>query len=836
MVTTGLAPRSATAEPPQAALSWTRTVGLHTSPNDVVLTLLGDVFVVGTTTDNLDGTHAGNTAGDAVIARFDRNGKRKWLRQFSSPGDHADSATSISLSGNGDLYIAGSTAGDVDGLHADVASTDGFVARYDRDGRRQWIVQYGTEADDVANADVVTSVGDIFVAGATRGNLDGGHGSTVDWDAYVMRLDRTGATKWVRQYASTGPGGDEAARALAADSSGAVVITGSTSGNLDGNHPAVASEDAFVLRLDRTGKRNWTEQIASHDGGNERINGVTLVGNPPHAILVAGDTNGDVDGDHPGGGAAHGTDAFVARIDGDGNGEWATQLGSSGDDTLDDLVVASGSIVASGSTAGDLDGAHPSTTTNDRLLVRLSTDGVERWIGQRHVDSAAGTNTALASNPSGDIVVLSETTAVDPSLEGFVSRYRKESLTTWLDQHGTTGDDAVNATALAADGDVVTAGSTTANLDGNHPSNTSLDGVVERYGVEGDRKWAVQIGQDATDETLTGVATNWRGDIFVVGRTTGDLDALHPDAAGGDAFLARLDSSGTVVWVRQLGTADNDSALAVTAIAAGDVFVAGLTTGDLDGSHAGNTSMDGFIARFDRAGNLKWTRQVGDAGTEDALTAVGASLRGDVVAGGYTFANLDGKHASSSASDALLVRFDRAGHRRWLRQFGSAAPATDDMVAAVAVDIKGEIFVSGATLGDIDGKHAGNTSADVIVARYAPSGSREWLRQWGTAGGGNESGAALTATPSGEVYVTGSTDGSVDGEPPVARSRDALLLRYTRRGIRVLRAQYGGAGNDDARGIAVSRRGTVYLGGATDGRLGESTAGALDAFLTRLPA
>jgi len=824
------------AAPPQGALSWTRSLGTTASPQGILLTLLGDVFVVGNTTGNLDGAHAGNSAGDAFIARFDRNGKRLWLRQFSSPGDVTDSASSVSVSGNGDLYVAGSTSGDLDGAHPGSSSSDGFVARYDRSGHRQWLVQFGTEADDVAHANVVTSVGDIFVSGGTRGNLDGSHASPTDWDAFVLRMDRAGATKWVRQFASTGPGGDDTARAVAADSMGSVVIAGTTSGNLDGEHPSASDDDGFVLRLDRTGKRSWTTQFSSADAGDEQVRSVALVGSPLSGVLVAGRTTGDLDNHHPGGAAAHGHDAFVARFDGAGASEWITQIGSTGDDTFEDLVVASGSVVAVGATSGNLDGAHPTNSVENRLLVRLSAAGTTKWIGQREIEGGSGTNMAVASNPSGDLVVASSTAISDPSptSDGLVSRYRRESLSTWVEQGGTTADDRVDAITLAADGDVLVAGSTGGNVDGDHPANAASDGILARYGVAGDRKWVVQFGSAATSETFRGVATNWRGDIYVAGRTTDNVDGNHPDAAGGDAFVARFDASGGLVWVRQFGTAGDDTALAVTAIAAGDVFVVGSTTGDLDGVHSGNTSLDGFVIRLDRAGNLKWTRQVGDPTTDETLTGVGASLRGEVVAGGSTTGNLDGKHGASTAHDALLVRFDRSGRRRWLRQFGSA-PTADEAIAAVAVNVKGEIFLTGHTTGDLDGRHSTNTSFDAFVTRYSSGGSRVWLRQLASPTGADEAGTAIATTPSGEVFVTARTTGVLNGATGPSTAQDVVALRYARTGRRLMLVQFGGAGDDDPRGVAASRRGTVYVGGFTNSRLGESSAGALDTFLTRLP-
>lgn len=343
-----------------------------------------------------------------------------------------------------------------------------------------------------------------------------------------------------------------------------------------------------------------------------------------------------------------------------------------------------------------------------------------------------------------------------------------------------------------------------------------------------------QFGPDASNDEVLGLASNWRGEVFAVGRTTGNLDEEHPDASSGDAFVARFDADGDIVWIHQFDSTADDRALAVAVTAAGDVFVAGSTTGNLDGDHAGNTSSDGFIIRLDRSGNVKWKRQIGDPGSADAFAGVGASSRGDVYAGGSTTGDLDGGHSTSVATDGLLVRLDRSGKQRWLRQIGTS-PSSNETIAAVAVNRRGEVYLTGSTSGDYDGKHAANTSLDAIVARYTPSGSITWRRQVGAATASDERGTSITTTTADTVFVTGTTTGNLAIGSTGNTSSDVFVLRYLRTGRRQLAAQFGGTGDDASGGVAASRSGTTYVGGVTDGRLGERSAGALDAFVTRLP-
>jgi hypothetical protein len=89
------------------------------------------------------------------------------------------------------------------------------------------------------------------------------------------------------------------------------------------------------------------------------------------------------------------------------------------------------------------------------------------------------------------------------------------------------------------------------------------------------------------------------GNIYITGGTNGNLDG-NVNAGGTDAFLAKYDSSGGRQWTRLLGTSGGEPANGV-AVGGGDIYVTGLTTGNLDGNtNAGDTDI--FLAKYSAAG------------------------------------------------------------------------------------------------------------------------------------------------------------------------------------------------------------------------------------------
>jgi hypothetical protein len=100
----------------------------------------------------------------------------------------------------------------------------------------------------------------------------------------------------------------------------------------------------------------------------------------------------------------------------------------------------------------------------------------------------------------------------------------------------------------------------------------------------------------------------------VTGSTAGDLDGVGVDdplVGGTDFFLAKFDPAGNLLFTRQLGTVPADSAfgVAVARLAVGgNVFVTGETLGDLDGPDVGAPPFGGtdlFLDKFDPFGNLQ---------------------------------------------------------------------------------------------------------------------------------------------------------------------------------------------------------------------------------------
>ena len=104
-----------------------------------------------------------------------------------------------------------------------------------------------------------------------------------------------------------------------------------------------------------------------------------------------------------------------------------------------------------------------------------------------------------------------------------------------------------------------------------------------------------------------GVSADGLGNVYISGYTYGSLGG--PNAGSDDAFVSKYDAAGTLQWTRQLGTSAIDRSYGVSADGLGNVYISGYTSGSLGGPNAGGN--DAFVSKYDAAGTLQWTRQLG---------------------------------------------------------------------------------------------------------------------------------------------------------------------------------------------------------------------------------
>jgi len=313
------------------------------------------------------------------------------------------------------------------------------------------------------------------------------------------------------------------------------------------------------------------------------------------------------------------------------------------------------------------------------------------------------------------------------------------------------------------------------------------------------------------------VSADGLGNVYISGRTGGDLGGTY--SGNFDAFVAKYDSSGALQWTKQLGTTGVEYGDSVSADGLGNVYISGYTTGDLEGVSAGER--DAFVAKYDSSGTLEWTRQWGATGFDQG-NGVSADGLGNVYISGFTDSNWVSN--TNYQRDVFVTKYDSSGALIWTRTLGTNR--TDECYG-VSADGLGNVYISGRTYGNMGGASAGYI--DTFLAKYDSSGTLQWTEQLGTPD--VEYALGVSADGLGNVYISGWTDGDLDGAN--TGRRDAFLAMYDSTGTLQWTEQLGTVFTDESFGVSADGMGYVYITGRTGGGLGGDNVGSYDPFVVK---
>ena len=225
---------------------------------------------------------------------------------------------------------------------------------------------------------------------------------------------------------------------------------------------------------------------------------------------------------------------------------------------------------------------------------------------------------------------------------------------------------------------------------------------------------------------------------------------------------------------KQLGTSSPDHAYGIATDPGGNVYVTGHTNGGLDGNtNAGSSDL--FVVKYDSGGIKQWVQQFGTSYVDHAR-GIATDTSGNVYVTGYTWGGLHG-NTNVGSDDLFVVKYDSEGIKQWVQQLGSSSY---DYAQGIATDTSGNVYVTGVTRGGL----GGNTNVgfdDLFVVKYDSEGIKQWVQQLESSSLDRAYGIATDT--GGNVYVTGSTSGGLDGNTN-AGSDDIFVVKYDSSGVK----------------------------------------------------
>jgi hypothetical protein len=279
------------------------------------------------------------------------------------------------------------------------------------------------------------------------------------------------------------------------------------------------------------------------------------------------------------------------------------------------------------------------------------------------------------------------------------------------------------------------AGSISGDFTGSgYPGSSDI--FLAKYDTFGNQLWMKQFGTNVLD-TGNGLALDTNGNSYITGTTSGDIDGTG-NLGGPDIFLAKYDANGNQLWVVQTGSADFDSSNGVTVDTNGNIYISGHTYGDIEGS--GNVgSLDVFLAKYDASGNRLWITQVGTSLYEEGHD-ISVDTNGNSYITGRTFGKFD-ITGYVGDDDVFILKFDASGNQIWARQFGTKS---GDVGYGISTDLTGNVY----TVGEISG--------GVFITMHNSSGDQIWIKQFGSPNS-DDIGQSIDIDKNGIIHASGYT-------------------------------------------------------------------------------
>lgn len=286
---------------------WATYYGSTVTSDDFnsVSTLGTDVYATGSTNSitgiSTTGAHQVNFGGqfDGMLVKFNSSGVRVWGTYYGGIGN--DFVANLHIDASANLFITGSSASTnaiaTVGSHQSSlsGSRDGFVAKFNSSGVRQWGSYYGGTGDDRLGSAKTDGSGNIYIAGFTSSTTNVATAGTQQitfgggYDGVLVKMNSSGVRQW-----GTYVGGslDDGLSAFHVLTDGTIYTVGG-SNSTNGISTAGAYQtslaglyDAIILKYNTSGIRQWGSYYGG--SGDDAFAGIAITSGG--SIYAAGNT------------------------------------------------------------------------------------------------------------------------------------------------------------------------------------------------------------------------------------------------------------------------------------------------------------------------------------------------------------------------------------------------------------------------------------------------------------------------------------------------------------------------------------------------------------------
>ena len=533
------------------------------------------------------------------------------------------------------------------------------------------------------------------------------------------------------------------------------------------------NEEYFGIGASREGNKKLQAEWGTAIGGSNAEEISSIIKTTDGGYLVGGSfksssielENGQIISNH---GSTNNYDGMVIKYDENGECEWAKSVGGSDYDyiksvaeTKDGGIIAGGYFNSSSITVGEK--ILTSKGSYDGLIIKYSSTGEVEWvqsIGGRYDDSIK----SLTSTEDGGIIAggyfsSSSITVGEETLtnhnsgyyDGLIIKYSESGEVEWAKSIGGSSSDRINSVTETEDGGIIVGGDFENSIIIGEETLTSKgesDGLIIKYSESGEVKHVNRVGGSTVDE-ITSIIETTDGGYLVGGYfysissiDLGNGQSINSHGSGyTDGMLIKYDERGECEWGKSIGGTHADSIESIIETTDGEYLIGGsfksssieLGNGKIISNHGGTNCYDGMLIKYDKNGECKWGKSIGES-SHDSINTVAEIENGGIIVGGY-FENsiIIGEETliSKGSLDCLIIK---------LKEESVLEPVVTDAKSIGGTDADSITFVCATSDGGyIAGGYYSNSimiggqnyiskgSTDGLIIKYDLMGEVEWV-------------------------------------------------------------------------------------------------------------
>ena len=503
-----------------------------------------------------------------------------------------------------------------------------------------------------------------------------------------------------------GGSGNDGGRQIAVDGAGVYVTGQSGAGwGTPVRSYTGGSADAFSAKLTTGGSLSWNTFL----GGSGYDSGLGIIVNG-NGVYITGTSNPSwYDSIRPWLGLY---DAFLSKLNTDGALVDNQFYGAYGDEAGHGIAVdTNGNVYVTGSSFKSWGSPLRSHSGDfDAFVAKLNASGYLEWntfLGEAGLDYGSG----IVVDISGDVYVTgtSETSwsPIGGALpfrdhsggrDAFVALLTGNGNLVWNTFLGGVNSDEGNGITLDSNKNIYVTGvsfGTWGNPVRGYGGGSS-DAFIAKLTQKGFLEWNTFLGGSSLDDGQ-GIAVDLSENVYVTGNSLSSWgNPVRPYSTLNNAFVAKLNTNGVLMWNTFLGGSDGDFGTGIAVDGTGQVYVTGYSASSWgDPLHSFSGGYNAYIAKLSNGGILLWNTFMGAPGNRNIGTGIAADISGNLYATGYSSVSWGTPlHPFSGAADTFVAWLNNDGVLQWTTFLGGPGW---DFGNAITVDSDKNVYVIGSS-------------------------------------------------------------------------------------------------------------------------------------------